>query len=123
MTHTNLDRAPEAARQYVLSLLVPEGTILEMDGRAVARVVPVPQHLNGTSDNQWTPEKNHRRCTLVDLEIDCQITPEEQSELRDLERQLDRHLDKVAPVPLDALRKLHGELLEEAAKAHIGPRT
>jgi len=119
MVNTNLENAPEAVRKYLLSLANSGSTVLKVDGRPFARLTLISKERNGTPTGTWTAEKNERRCELVDLEIDNQITPDEQNELRELERQLDRHLDLVAPLPLESLRKLHAELLEEASKTRV----
>lgn len=65
----------------------------------------------------WTPEKNTRRCELIDREIDGIITPSEAAELAELQNQMRRHVNRVAPLPLEELRKLRDELLRKAATA------
>jgi hypothetical protein len=59
-------------------------------------------------------EKNARRCALVDREIDGTLTPEEAVELEVLQQQMLRERRRLAPVPMDDLRRLHQELLSKA---------
>ncbi len=67
-----------------------------------------------TRETAWTDEKNHRRCNLVDKEIDGTISPDQQIELENLQNEMLTFRRQVAPLPLDDLRKLHEELLREA---------
>jgi hypothetical protein len=62
----------------------------------------------------WSEEKNRRRCELVDKEIDGTITSDEQSELDELQAQMLGYRRKVAPLPLEDVRRLHQELLRRA---------
>jgi hypothetical protein len=61
----------------------------------------------------WSDEKNARRCDLIDRQIEGTIAPEELRELDDLQAQLRRHLDEVAPLDLAAARKIHQQLLQK----------
>src|SRR4029077_21157064 len=84
MTHVSLDTQGEAVKQFFLSLPVdPDGSVVELNCRAVARVTPVGGGANGEQDHggPWTEAKNARRCALVDREIDGILTPEEAIEL------------------------------------------
>jgi hypothetical protein len=120
MTHVNLDTQPEVVRQFVLGLTVsPDGVVLESAGRPVACVVPPPKSTNGAGaeEGEWTQEKNRRRCELIDRKYDHGLTPAEDAELALLQDALHRYIDKVAPLPLDAARGLHQELLQKAAQA------
>jgi hypothetical protein len=93
------------------------GSVLELEGRAVACVVPIgeePVKANGA----WSDAKNSRRCALIDKEIDCGLTAVEAVELHRLQREMLTHRHKVAPLPLAEARKLHQELL---AKSHRRP--
>ena len=121
MTHVNLDTQPEVVREFVLGLSVsPEGVVLESSGRPVAFVVAPPKATNGASEPEgpWTEEKNQRRCELIDHKYDHGLSPAEEAELALLQDAMYRAIDKVAPVPLDAARNLHQELLQKAARAH-----
>jgi hypothetical protein len=114
MSHIKLESQGEAIKQFFLSLPAdPEGTVVELNGRAVARLLPIPASHNGDSDEDtpWTKKKNDRRCDLIDKEIDDKLTPEEAGELGILDRQMHRHLRKVAPLPLEDARRLQQELL------------
>ena len=121
MTHVNLDAQPEVVRQFVLALSAsPEGVVLESAGRPVACVVPPPRATNaaGAHEGEWTGEKNRRRCELIDRRYNGSLSPAEEAELALLQDVMYSYIDKVAPLPLDAARKLHQELLEKAARAH-----
>jgi hypothetical protein len=72
----------------------------------------------GAQQGEWTDEKNRRRCELIDRKYDHGLSPTEEGELALLQDALYRHIDKVAPLPLDAARGLHQELLQKAAQAH-----
>jgi len=61
----------------------------------------------------WSDEKNARRCDLIDKQIEGTIGPAELRELEDLQAQLRRHLDEVAPFDLVAARKIHQQLLQK----------
>jgi hypothetical protein len=118
MNHINWDALPEPVRQFLRGLVAaPEGSVIEQNGEPVVRVLPVPKPANGPPpDVEWTESKNRRRCDLIDREIDGTLTPDERIELEDLQQQLRRYVDKVAPLSLEPLRKLHQELLDKAAK-------
>jgi hypothetical protein len=123
MNHINLDTQGEEVKQFFLSLPVdPEGTVVEANGRPVARLVPIPTGDNGGSDTEdvWTTEKNTRRYFLIDRETDGTLTPEEARELAALQRQMFRHVQRVAPLPLEATRRLYDELLAKAEAARNG---
>ncbi len=122
MTRVNLDALPEAVRQFVLTLAVPpDGTVLELGGRPVAYVVPPPQTNSGAIDDEkWTDARNRRRCELIDRKYDTSLTATEEAELTSLQTAMDRHVDRVAPLPLEAARKLHQQLLEKATKTAAG---
>ena len=116
MIHIPLDAQDEAVKRFLLSLTTnPQGTVLELNGRAIVCVLPVSDtlaHENG--DSAWTEEKNARRCLLIDREIDGTLTPAEAVELNRLQREMLEHRRRVAPLPLDDARKLHQELLAKA---------
>ena len=123
MNHINLDTQGEAVKQFFLSLPVdPEGAIVEVNGRAFARLVPLPAGDNGEpgSESRWTGKKNARRCFLIEREIDGTLTPEEAQELDVLQRQMGQHLDRVAPLPLEGTRHLYDELVAKAEAARRG---
>jgi hypothetical protein len=119
--HINLDRQGEAVKQFFLALPIdPEGSVVELQGHAVARVLPLNGARTGFEHaGPWTEAKNARRCTLVDREIEGTITSDEAAELAVLQEQMLRERRRLAPVPLDDLRRLHQELLSKAQR-HAG---
>lgn len=123
MKHMKLDAQEESVKRFVLALTVdPGGSVLELNGKAVACVVPASKPVRGKSTSvAWTKQKNTRRCELIDREIDGVLTPEEVVELRKLRDEMRRYQNKVAPWPIQAARQLHQELLKKAAKAQAGP--
>ncbi len=119
MKHVNLDTQDETIKQFVLALSVDRGgSVLELDGRAVVCVLSV----DGKEDDgeDWTEEKNARRCALIDREIAGTLTIEEVKELHALQEAMLRYRRQVAPLPLDDARALYRELLVRA-KADPGP--
>lgn len=60
----------------------------------------------------WLPEKQARRCELIDRDIAGTLTVHERRELLDLDRQANDHFDEVAPPPLDGATRLHQKLLQ-----------
>src|SRR5205807_107205 len=91
------------------------GSVLELDGRALACVVPLieePVKSNGA----WSEAKNTRRCALIDKEIDGFLSAAEAVELHRLQREMLAHRHKVAPLPLPEARTLHQELLAKAKR-------
>ena len=116
MTHVSIDRQPEAVKQFFAALaLTPEGSVVEMNGRAVARLMPADAVPNGAETVEWTPEHNRRRCDLIDKKFGGGLKPAEEMELATLTAGMRRFVDRVAPVPLEDVRRLHQELLEKAA--------
>lgn len=114
MKHVNLDAYDEAVKQFVLSLSPdPGGSVLELGGRAVAHVLPVPSVAEASDD--WDEAKDARRCELIDREIAGTLTTDEAGELRTLQAAMLRHRRRVAPLPLDEARRMHQELLAKAA--------
>jgi len=104
-------------KKFVMSLAIDtEGSVLEFQGRAVAQVLPLSTDRNGASsgDGEWTDAKNARRCALVDKKIDGTLSTDEVRELADLQQQMLRYRDRVAPLPLEYARQLHQELLKKS---------
>lgn len=118
VTHVNIDRQPDAVKKFFATLaLTPEGSLLEMNGRPVAHVMPARATSAEPDETEWTPQLNHRRCDLVDKQFAGGLTPAEDAELARLTAGLRRFVGRVAPVPLDEVRNLHQQLLEKAALA------
>jgi hypothetical protein len=69
------------------------------------------------SIDHWTDEKNRRRAELVDRQIAGRLTAEERAELELLQDQMRAYREKVAPLPLEDARQLHGELMKRARQA------
>ena len=65
---------------------------------------------------QWTKEKNGRRCDLIDKEIDGIILSDEQEELSILQKEMREYVNRVAPLPIEDARQLHKELLAKAKR-------
>src|SRR5262245_1468292 len=114
MTHVNLDGVDESVKKFALAVaLDPAGSVLELGGRPVAWVVPA-----GTSPGngeEWTESKNQRRCDLLDRKYAGGLTPTEAVELAQLQEQMLRYRQRVAPLPLEDAHRLHQELLTGAA--------
>ena len=119
MNHIRLEAQDEAVQRFFLSLAAgPNGAVLELNGRAVACVLPVPP--GGAGDGaaeEWTEAKNGRRCDLIDREIAGTLTPADAVELQRLQGEMLRHRRRTAPLPLDDARRLHQELLAKAGAA------
>jgi len=56
-----------------------------------------------------------------ELIADSILSPAEEAELALLQDVMYRYIDKVAPLPLDAARSLHQELLQKAAHSGDAP--
>jgi len=120
MHHIALDQQDEAVKRFVLSLPVdPQASVLELNGQAVVWVVPASA-VAANGDEPWTKEKNDRRCELIDRKYAGAIlTLAEALELAQLQEQMQRFRQRVAPWPLEDARRLHQELLEQAARAQV----
>lgn len=118
MKRVSLNGQDESVQRFVLALAgEPEGSVLEMDGRPVARVLPASTDGNGSAPatDDWTAALDDRRCELIDREIDGTLTPAERTELEDLQARMLRHRHRVAPLPLAHARQLLAELERKAA--------
>jgi hypothetical protein len=123
MKQVKLDAQEESVKRFVLALSVETGgSVLELNGQALACVVPAPKPVKGeTAPVKWTEQKNTRRCELIDQEIDGALTPQEIVELVQLQDEMLRYQNQVAPWPIQSARQLHKKLLKKAAKAQDGP--
>jgi hypothetical protein len=117
MKHVDLDTVDEGLKRFVLSLSTEAGgSVLEMNGRPVAWVVPaVAVPTNG--EEVWTEEKNDRRCDLIERKYAGTLSPTEAVELAQLQEQMLRYRQRVAPLPLEDARRLHQELLAKASRS------
>jgi hypothetical protein len=117
MNHVSLDGVDEVVRRFVLAVVVdPTGSVLELNGRPVAWVIPAaPSAVN--AENAWTEAKNQRRCDLIDRKYAQGLTLPELVELAQLQEQMLRHRQRVAPLPLEDARRLHQELLTRASSS------
>jgi hypothetical protein len=111
--HLDWDTLPETVREFLAA--VSGGAVIERGGKPVGRYVPIMPP--PPDDGEWTSAKNRRRGELIDRELDGTISPEEQHELDNLTEQMRRFVDRVAPLPLEPLQKLHRQLLEKALAA------
>jgi hypothetical protein len=117
MTHVSLDGQEEVVKRFVLGLTAdPNGSVLELNGRPVACVVPPPTAVNNSgAEPEWTDAKNARRIELIKKKHQGGLAPTEQVELSGLQDEMLRFRQKIAPLPLEDARRLHQELLVQAA--------
>jgi hypothetical protein len=115
VNHILLDSQDEAVQRFFLALPADsQGSIVELNGHAVACVLPPPA-TNGAT-GEWTDAKNNRRCDLIDREFDGPpLTPREVVELAGLQDEMLRYRRRVAPLPIEDARRLHQELLAKVA--------
>jgi hypothetical protein len=114
MDYIRLENQDEAVRRFVLSLKLDNGgTLLELNGQAVACIVPAAAR-NGSEDGDWTDARNDRRCELIERKYAGALTAAEAVELHALQEEMYRHVDRVAPLPVEDARRLHQELLRKA---------
>ena len=57
MSRVNLGLASEEIRRFVLSLLTPEGTVLEIDGKMVGMITPRRSETSGHSESSEQPDR------------------------------------------------------------------
>lgn len=119
MKRIDLTTQAEAIKEFFLALPSdPEGSVVELDGRALARVTPAQAPANARQASvAWDDTKNARRCELVDRQIEGRLLPNEAAELALLQQQMLAERRRLAQVPLDDLRLLHQELLAKAELA------
>jgi hypothetical protein len=116
VNHIVLHSQDEAVKRFFLSLPNDShGSVVELNGQAVACVMPLPQATGGIAE-AWTDAKNNRRCDLIDREFDGpRLTPAEVVELAELQEEMLRYRQRVAPLPIEDARRLHQELLLRVA--------
>jgi hypothetical protein len=121
VNHIVLDSQDEAVKRFFLSLPDDsQGSVVELNGRALACVLPPPKATNGTTE-EWSDAKNNRRGDLIDREFDGPpLTPAEVVELAGLQEEMLRHRQRVAPIPIEDARRLHQELLARVTAQESG---
>lgn len=62
---------------------------------------------------EWSEELNARRCALIDRKIQGELTAQESDELDHLQQALRQYINRVAPLPFEAARQLHADLLQK----------
>lgn len=65
-------------------------------------------------NSDWNDVKENRRRELVDKDIAGTITADERAELAILDRQGNAHYDKIAPRPIEGVRQLHQQLIQQS---------
>ena len=111
-----LDKEDEAVKRFVLSLPVAaNGSVLELEGRAVACVVPVVAE-PVEADGAWSEAKNARRCALIDKEIDGRLSAAEAVELHWLQREMLGPSPQGRSPAFGRSRQLRQELLAKARR-------
>jgi hypothetical protein len=122
MRHVNLDTVDEGLKRFILSLSTEAGgSLLEINGRPVTWVVPaVAVPANG--DEVWTEQKNNRQYDLIERKYAGAPSPTEAVELAQLQEQMQRYRQKVAPLPLEDARRLHQEQLAKASRSSTGSK-
>jgi len=116
MTHVSLDSQADAVKQFVLGLRDDaRESLLELNGKAIACVVPPPKSNGAAAAAAWTDAKNARRIELIKKKHAEGRLPPEHLELAGLQDEMLRFRQKVAPLPLEDAQRLHQELLMQAA--------
>ncbi len=115
--HIELNQQGEAVKRFFKSLQVSgEGSVVELNGHALARVVPVAPNKQ-EAGGKWTDILNARRCDLIDKKYSESLSVEEEAELASLQERMLRYRRQVAPWPIEDARRLHQELLTKALQA------
>jgi hypothetical protein len=114
------DEMEEPVKRFLGSLDVSnEASVVEVNGRLVYLIVRPPM-TTGREDEPWTDERDQRRNDLIDLKIDSKLTPIESVELAELDEAFDRHMNRVAPLPMEYARELLKRANEQKAQATAG---
>jgi hypothetical protein len=114
--HSELEVVDPSTNQHYIIVAKERWLERTLAGQAIA-------HQQGSCGSDpacfgpWTDEKNRRRADLVDRQIAGTLTDEEQTELEGLQHQMRAYREQVAPLDLEATRRLHAELMEKARKA------
>ena len=70
-----------------------------------------------TKGESWTSAMNQRRCDLIDQKYATGISADESAELESLTATMRHYINRVAPVPLEGVRRLHQQLLEQVGES------
>ena len=68
--------------------------------------------ISQTVTPSWTPEKDSRRCFLIDKSLHGKCTAVEEQELTRLQQEAEAYFDEVAPPPIDGALRIHAQLLQ-----------
>jgi hypothetical protein len=91
----DLNKQSEAIKQFIKAQIAdPEGTVIELNGEAVARIVSMQPAHPGKSGSLWSSDQEDRREFLIERELENSLTPEEAEELRLLHRQLHAYTNR-----------------------------
>lgn len=113
MTRVSWDAVPLPVRQFLETHANgSDGVAIVNNGSTIYSLVSARSTL---AIPEWSESLNERRMILIEREIDRIATPEELSELAGLQESLRRHVDRVAPLPMEFVRNLEAELLAKAA--------
>ncbi len=96
------------AKAWLVSILGPKAT----DDAEVR--ISLKRPAVAVLDRPWTAELNDRRCDLIDKDLAGALTADEELELESLTAEMRRYVDRVAPIPIQGVRDLHRQLLEQA---------
>ncbi len=111
----------DVLRAAMAALEHERGGLDVMQFGCVAFAEPMPDSSSrcpsSSKTGHWTEQKDDRRCQLIDREIGGELTDEERPELDVLQREMLDYRRRVAPLPIEAARRLHKELLLELADA------
>jgi len=104
------DLLDEPVRQFLNGLdFSNEASVVEMNGRRIYLVVR-PASESAHESEPWNDLPAKRRHELIDRKIDSMLDPLEAVELAELEERFDRHLDRMAPLPIVHARNLLAQI-------------
>lgn len=88
-----------------------ESAIPEYEDRPPTIAGESPLESPKAESEEWSDEKNSRRCELIDKEIEGTLTRQEKRELDRLQQQMVEYRRRVAPLPIQGARELHRQLV------------
>jgi hypothetical protein len=106
---------PEVDRRLAAKATASGQDVIHLIQTAVAEFIQREPAAPHNGNGEWSPERDARRCDLIDKDIAETISAAERDELTVLERQANEHFDRIAPPPLDGARRLHQQLLNRRA--------